>query len=138
MICTSLFTLVVCHPKRGRDAIDDIAVLPADKGIVMHDGLSTYDYLGAAYAQCCAHLVRALAGVGEVASQSAWTTAMEAVLFDAKDAVETAAAAGLPKVPARKANKLRRRYDEVLAKCPITLRVARPSRCQPRDPERCR
>ena len=115
VICTSLFTLVVCHPKRGREAIDDIAVLPPYKGIVMHDGLSTYDYLiGATHAQCCAHLVRALASVGEVASQADWTKAMESVLFDAKDAAETAAAAGLAKVPARKANKLRRRYDEVL------------------------
>lgn len=59
--------------------------------------------------------MRALVSVGEVASQAEWTKAMEAVLFDAKDAAETAAAAGLAKVPARKANKLRRRYDEVLA-----------------------
>lgn len=115
VVCTSLFTLVVCHPSRGRAAIDDIAVLPAYRGILMHDGLSTYDYLRrATHAQCCAHLVRALGAVGEVASQSGWTKAMEAVLFDAREAAEKAAAAGRNKVPARAAAKLRRRYDDAI------------------------
>ena len=116
VVCTSLFTLVVCHPSRGRTAIEDIAVLPAYKGILMHDGLSTYDYLGAAtHAQCCAHLVRALGAVGEVASQNPWTTTMETVLLDAREAAEKAAAAGKSKVPARAAAKLRSRYDDALA-----------------------
>jgi len=115
VVCTPLFTLFVCHPKRGRDAISDIAVLPGYRGVIMHDGLAAYDYLdGAAHAQCCAHLLRHLAGVGEVHDQKSWTDDMASVLLDAKAAAETARDVGAAKVGAWTAADLRRRYRQSL------------------------
>lgn len=49
-------TLLVCHGRRGREAIAEIDVLPGYRGVIVHDGLATYDDLGAAdHAQCGAH-----------------------------------------------------------------------------------
>jgi hypothetical protein len=37
--------LLVCHRKRGREAIEAIDVLPRFEGTIVHDGLAAYDYL---------------------------------------------------------------------------------------------
>lgn len=36
--CTALLSLIVCHPRRGSAACDDIGVLPAFRGTAVHDG----------------------------------------------------------------------------------------------------
>jgi len=37
---TSLLTLLDCHPKRGRAAMDDPGVIGAMSGVAIHDGSS--------------------------------------------------------------------------------------------------
>jgi hypothetical protein len=55
-LSSNLLTLLVVHPKRGREAIDDIGVLGGYTGTVVHDGYSSYDgYDNATHAQCGAH-----------------------------------------------------------------------------------
>jgi len=56
VIATPMLTLLVCHRSRGRDAIEGMDVLPGYGGVIVHDGLSTYDNLDdAVHAQCGAH-----------------------------------------------------------------------------------
>ena len=52
-ICSGLLTLIAVHPKRGRKALEDIGVLGAYAGTLVHDGYASYDYLETAvHAQC--------------------------------------------------------------------------------------
>ncbi len=91
---TTALTLLVCHRKRGREAIEAIDVLPGYSGTIVHDGLATYDYLDkATHAQCGAHLVRHL---------------------DAGAAAHATAAQGWDHVPARPAARFKRRYRYAL------------------------
>jgi transposase len=65
---TSKYTLITCHPKRGRAGIDAAGVLGRFRGIAVHDAWAPYDtYLDAEHQLCCAHALRELAGVAETA-----------------------------------------------------------------------
>jgi transposase len=56
VMSTPWLTLLVCHRKRGREAIEAIDVLAGYTGTIVHDGLAAYDYLdNATHAQCGAH-----------------------------------------------------------------------------------
>ena len=103
MLSTPSLTLLACHHSRGREAIEEIGVLPGYRGVIVHDGLALYDGLGqASHAQCNAHLLRHLAAVGVVWDQEAWTEAMTEVLIEAKVAADDARQRGLRRVaPAR-------------------------------------
>jgi transposase len=55
-LSTNLLTLLVVHPKRGREALEDIGVLGDYRGTVVHDGWAPYDTLAeATHAQCGVH-----------------------------------------------------------------------------------
>jgi transposase len=128
-VCCGLLTLIAVHPKRGRQALEDIGVLGAYAGTLVHDGYASYDYLDqASHAQCGAHLVRHLKNVGETALFAGWTASMIAVLLDAKTASETAAAAGQATVDRRTARAIRRRYQACLDKAFAVLPDSPPPR----------
>jgi transposase len=113
-VCSGLLTLIAVHPKRGREALEDIGVLGAYAGTLVHDGYASYDYLDSAHAQCHAHLVRHLKEVGKTDLYQAWTAEMIGVLMAAKTAAETAADNGEARVSRRKAAAIRRRYHACL------------------------
>jgi len=53
---TGKYTLITCHPKRGRKGINDAGVLTRFRGVAVHDAWAPYDtYLDAAHQLCCAH-----------------------------------------------------------------------------------
>lgn len=60
-------TLIDVHPKRGKQATDDIGVLPAFHGALVHDAWPAYDaYPGVAAHQLCdAHVPRELRAVSD-------------------------------------------------------------------------
>jgi transposase len=122
-LATNLLTLLVVHPRRGAEALQDIGVLGAYTGTVVHDGWAPYEVFdGATHAQCGAHLIRHLTAVGETPAFAAWCAQMISVLLDAKHASEAAAAAGKPRVARRPTAALRSRYhatlDDALALLP--------------------
>jgi transposase len=52
---TGKYTLITCHPKRGRAGIDDAGVLTRFGGVAVHDAWAPYDtYADAAHQLCCA------------------------------------------------------------------------------------
>lgn len=128
-VCSGLLTLIAVHPKRGRQAIEDIGVLSAYAGALVHDGYASYDYLDAAtHAQCGAHLLRHLKSVGEIAVFADWTAEMTAVLLDAKAASEAAADSGQAAVDRKTARAIRRRYRACLRKAFAVLPEGPPPR----------
>jgi hypothetical protein len=120
---------LACHPSRGREAIDEIDVLPGYRGVIVHDGLALYDGLGqASHAQCNAHLLRHLAAVGVVWDQEAWTKAMTEVLIEAKTAADDARQRGRRRVAPTTVKAIETRYDEAIAKALAGLPPGRPPR----------
>ena len=50
------YTLLTVHPKRGRQAMEAMGILPAFAGVAVHDAWAPYDTYGAPDHQlCCAH-----------------------------------------------------------------------------------
>jgi transposase len=77
---TDRYTLITCHPKRGRAGIEDAGVLGRFRGVAVHDAWAPYDtYADAEHQLCCAHALRELAGVADAAPPNAdWCWAGQA------------------------------------------------------------
>jgi transposase len=112
---TPLLTLLDCHERRGVEATDAIGVLPGFRGVAMHDRWGPYWRNGCTHSVCGAHLLRDLAGVAEIGSQTRWAEAMARLLLDAKDQAEQARNAGAPTVGEATREEIRRRFDEIVA-----------------------
>jgi transposase len=58
------FTALICHRRRGKEAIDAAGVLPHFTGIAVHDAFAPYaHYRSVTHALCNAHLLRELIAV---------------------------------------------------------------------------
>jgi transposase len=77
---TDKYTLITCHPKRGRNGIDAAGVLGRFRGVAVHDAWAPYDtYADVEHQLCCAHALRELAGVADTApSDTQWCWASQA------------------------------------------------------------
>jgi transposase len=95
---TGKYTLITCHPKRGRAGINDAGVLSRFRGIAVHDAWAPYDtYLDVAHQLCCAHAQRELAGVADAAPVEkdwCWATQATDALVAMQKLVTEAIAAG--------------------------------------------
>jgi transposase len=69
---TGKYTLITCHPHRGRKGIDDAGVLARFRGVAVHDAWAPYDtYVDADHQLCCAHAQRELQAVADAAEPDA-------------------------------------------------------------------
>jgi len=77
---TGKYTLITCHPKRGREGINDAGILARFRGVAVHDAWAPYDtYADPAHQLCCAHAQRELAAVADAAPTDAeWCWATQA------------------------------------------------------------
>jgi transposase len=95
---TDRYTLITCHPQRGRAGIDDAEVLGRFRGVAVHDAWAPYDtYLDAEHQLCCAHALRELAAVADTAPAGAdwcWATQASDALVAMQKLVAEAIAAG--------------------------------------------
>jgi hypothetical protein len=67
------------HPRRGRQAIEAIGVLPRFAGVAVHDAWAPYDtYADPDHQLCCAHALRELQAVTDAAPQGQWCWATQA------------------------------------------------------------
>jgi transposase len=72
-LATESLTWMGCHAKRGTQAFEELGVLPAFKGILVHDGWKPYQTLACLHSLCNAHHLRELTAVHEQApEQQAW------------------------------------------------------------------
>jgi len=90
---TPHLTHYAVHPKRGSVAMTDSGILPAFRGISVHDGLTAYRQFDCAHALCNAHHLRELTAIEEH-DQQPWATHMKSLLLEIKDQVATARAQG--------------------------------------------
>jgi transposase len=76
---TGKYTLLMAHPRRGRQAIEAMGILPSFAGVAVHDAWAPYDsYATPDHQLCCAHALRELQAVTDTAQQGQWCWATQA------------------------------------------------------------
>jgi transposase len=76
---TGKYTLLMVHPKRGRQAMEAMGILPRFAGVAVHDAWAPYDtYVATDHQLCCAHALRELQAVTDTAQQGQWCWATQA------------------------------------------------------------
>ena len=90
---TERLTFYACHPKRGREAIRAMDILPQYTGTAIHDCWASYLRACASHGLCCVHLCRELKGLHE-ASPQRWIKRLLSFLFGLKRRRDRAKAAG--------------------------------------------
>jgi transposase len=112
---TSLLTLIDCHQKRGRVAMDDLGVIGAMTGVAIHDGWRPYRHYDVDHALCNAHHLRELKAVG-IGWDQGWANELASLLVEAKQHVETARANGTDQLDPALLHSIRVRYGRLVAK----------------------
>jgi transposase len=114
--CTDLLTFLDCHPKRGAKALEDMAILPLFRGVLVSDGWKPYWTLdGFEHALCLSHLLRDLAAVAESGRHQRWADRMADLLIDAKNTLAQRLADDHTGLSARQLKKFRARYNTIIA-----------------------
>lgn len=106
-------TVKCLHPKRGREAIEAIGVIPRYGGVVVHDcwaSYLSYDHCG--HALCGSHLLRELQFVVD-SNQYAWAKNMKRAL---KDTCASVSARKYKKLSDRQYRALQKRYRNILTR----------------------
>jgi transposase len=76
---TGKYTLLMVHSRRGKQAMEAMGVLPWFAGTAVHDAWAPYDiYTGADHQLCCAHALRELQAVADLAPAGEWCWATQA------------------------------------------------------------
>ncbi len=101
------------HAKRGRDAMDDMNILPRYTGTAVHDGWGPYaKYKDCSHSLCNAHHLRELECLAEDHSES-WANRMREYLLSARKEIESCdAEAGLP---SKRLGELVAEYQSIVA-----------------------
>jgi transposase len=112
---TEQVTYLAVHAKRGREALDEIGILPERRGVVVHDGYTSYEqYPDAEHARCNAHHLRELIFIEERYAQ-AWAAETIELLVEIKDAVTAAQEQAQVALSAQQLADFERRYDQLIA-----------------------
>ena len=132
-VSTDSLTLLVPHARRGRDAIEEIGILPAYGGLVCHDCWSSYfAYDDVTHVLCNAHIMRELKGAEEKYACH-WAKLMYAVF---KAMYKVCMDSG-GSVPAEVRKKLRARYRNILTRgekeCGMTNESGKQKRTKPQN-----
>jgi len=101
------------HPKRGREAIEDIGVIPRYGGVVIHDcwaSCLTYDHCG--HGLCGSHLLRELVFIIDT-NGYAWATNMKRLL---QETCATVAQRKRKKLTRNEYKNLQKRYRNILTR----------------------
>jgi hypothetical protein len=95
---TGKYTLITCHPNRGRKGIDNAGVLARFRGVAVHDAWAPYDtYTDIDHQLCCAHAQRELQAAADAAEPDVdwcWATQAADALVAMRKLVAEAIAAG--------------------------------------------
>ena len=112
---TALLTLVDCHKKRRRAAMDDLGVIGKMMGVAIYDGWKPYRRCDVDHALCNAYHLRELIARG-VGWAKGWANDLADLLREAKRSVDPARAAGADHLDAAALHSIRVRYGHLVAK----------------------
>ena len=106
-----LWTLYYPHGKRGKQAMDEMGVLPEFEGILCHDHWKPYFRYDCQHSLCNAHHLRELERAWEQDDQQ-WAKKVKTLLIEMNQAVNDAGG----QLDARTSLKYRKKYRSILAK----------------------
>ena len=110
---TDHLTHYAAHPKRGREALAAIGILPQFSGTSVHDGLVSYQGYACRHGLCNVHHLRELTFIEEVLQQP-WAREMKDLLLDMKQAVQQAREADQHELDVLALGRFHRRYDALI------------------------
>ncbi len=108
------WTFYYPHEKRGKEAMDDIGILPKFKGILCHDHWKPYFKLDCTHALCNAHHLRELTRAWEEDGMQ-WAKTMQTLLETINQKVNDAGGA----LDAQESDKYRLQYRELIKQAKI-------------------
>jgi transposase len=112
---TSRLTHYAIHPRRGREALEHIGILPHYRGVSVHDGWGSYRlYTACRHALCNVHHRRELTYLEEQ-YQQAWAAEMKALLREMKAATDQARTSGDVRLPSAERADFVDRYQALLS-----------------------
>jgi transposase len=115
VVTTQAATLLSVHPKRGKDVMDAIGVLPNFKGTAVHDMWASYfRYKDIRHAVCNAHLLRELTFALEEFKQR-WAGKLITLLCHIHAVVERRRSSGIAQLDERTMKRNQDRYDHLVA-----------------------
>lgn len=107
-------TAYFVHPKRGREAMDAMGILPTFKGKAIHDGWHSYaQYEGCEHFLCNAHHLRELQFIWERYEQP-WAFRLSLLLVSIHSHVERLRAAGTETLTAAQVAAYETRYEAII------------------------
>lgn len=107
-----LWTYLSPHAKRGKEAMDDMGILPQFGGVMLHDNWKPYFAYDNQHALCNAHHLRELENLVEN-YDCQWAKDMQQLLLTINDAVKESAKNQLD---GKQAERYRVQYEEILKK----------------------
>jgi transposase len=112
----SRLTHYACDVRRGREAIDEIAILPRYRGTVVHDGWSAYTlYAQCGHGLCGAHLLRELTFFVELSEESkSWAEPLLKLLLEIKREVAEVRAEGGERLDEQRQAALTLCYEQLV------------------------
>jgi transposase len=114
VVSTSAYTLIHASATRGYDAVREAGVLIGYRGVVIHDRLALYWKLRAKHGLCGAHLLRDLADVAQVATQTRWATGLAGLLIEINRSCDSARARGLSALPTSQRRAFTARFNTLV------------------------
>ncbi len=112
--CTSDFTYYFLHKKRGREAMNEMGILPFFKGMAIHDHLKSYfTYDSCKHGLCNAHHLRELIYLEERHKQK-WASKMIKLLLQIKEAVEQAKNKGQLRLSGSQIKQFEKQYLDLV------------------------
>lgn len=105
-----LWTYLSPHAKRGKEAMDDIGILPHFSGVMLHDNWSPYFSYANQHALCNAHHLRELENLVENYGCQ-WAADMQKLLVTINDAVKESSNMQLD---VKQCEKYRSQYNKIL------------------------
>ncbi len=111
---TKTITHYQFHPKRGKEAMDEIGILPYFKGVLIHDFWKPYLRYSCAHGLCNAHHLRELVFLIEE-NNCTWASDMKHLLLEIKETVDTEKTKpGVVRLKAVSINKFENLYDKII------------------------
>jgi transposase len=115
VVSTRLYTLIHASATRGAQAVKDAGVLIGYRGVIVHDRLALYwKFTKAKHQVCTAHLLRDLASVAEIATQTAWATGLAGLLVEINLVCDQARALGHRVLAPARQRDFAVRYDTLV------------------------
>jgi transposase len=121
--CTAQLTHYAVHPRRGKEALDAIGIMPRFQGTSVHDGWRSYFLYACSHALCLVHLVRELTFLAEEQGLE-WAADLKALLLDMKKATDQAREQGLATLHPLEVEDWRAQFLALLADANATTATA--------------